>query len=141
VARWLVDASVAVKWFVRPATSDLANELVFQQHDLSAPDLILIEFANALRKVVRAGVMPEAAAVTSLTMLPRFFSAMLPTSQLLPEALQIAWALQHPIYDCVYLTASRQLGLPLITADAAFIAKVAGTAYAQNVVLLADWKP
>jgi predicted nucleic acid-binding protein len=141
VAAWLVDTSVAVKWFVREAASDLANELVFQRHDLSAPDLILIEFANALRKVVRAGVMPEPDALSSLAKLPRFFSAVLPTNSLLPDALAIAFALQHPIYDCVYLAASRQLKLPLITADAAFVAKVAGTAYAQNVVLLADWKP
>lgn len=141
MAAWLVDTSVAVKWFVREATSELANELVFQKHDLAAPDLILIEFANALRKIVRAGAMPEADAITSLARLPRFFSAVLPTAGLLPDAFVIACSLQHPIYDCIYLAASSQLRCPLITADAAFVAKLAGTPYAHNVVLLADWKP
>lgn len=138
---WIIDTSVVVKWFVREVDSEIANQLVFGAHDLSAPDLVLIEFANALRKCVRAGVMPEARAETSLAALPRFFAELLPVRALLPDALAIACALHHPIYDCIYLAASRRSATPLITADAALVAKLAGTAYAQNVTLLSDWKP
>jgi predicted nucleic acid-binding protein len=139
--KWIIDTSVVVKWFVREADSDLANQLVFGTHDLSAPDLVLIEFANALRKCVRAGVMLEARAETSLAALPRFFAEILPAGALLQDALAIACSLQHPIYDCIYLAASQSTETPLITSDATFVAKLAGTPYAANVVLLANWKP
>jgi predicted nucleic acid-binding protein len=138
---WIVDASIVVKWFVREANSPAANELIFQGHDLFAPDLVLIEIANALRKCVRAGLVKSDYAGTSLETLPRYFSELLPARTLLQDAFALACQLNHPIYDCIYLAASQNKGMPLITADAAFTAKIAQTAYEKHVVLLADWKP
>jgi predicted nucleic acid-binding protein len=63
------------------------------------------------------------------------------TTGLIDAAFLASITLRHPIYDCLYLIASMQQNAPLVTADAAFVAKVAGTAYAQNVLLLVDWKP
>ncbi len=44
-----------------------------------------------------------------------------------------------PIYDCVYVVASRRIGARLITADSKLIAKLAGTPDGSNIVHLADW--
>ena len=106
MASAIVDASVAVKWFLREPDSHLARAFGASATVMLAPEFLVLEVANALRKAV----------ATSLT-------------------------LRHPIYDCLYLVAAERLDLPLITADAAFVAKLAGTPFAQRVVLLADWKP
>ena len=50
----IVDASVAVKWFVEEPDSDRARQLEFADEDLIAPDLALAEVGNALwKKAVR----------------------------------------------------------------------------------------
>jgi predicted nucleic acid-binding protein len=138
---WIVDASIVVKWLVREASSPAANELIFQGHDLFAPDLVLTEIANAMRKCVRAGLLEPDYAGKSIQTLPRYFFELFPARTLLQDAFTIACQLNHPIYDCIYLAASLNKGLPLITADAALTAKIAQTAYKKHVVQLADWTP
>jgi predicted nucleic acid-binding protein len=138
---WIVDSSIVVKWFVREVDSPAANELVFEGHDLFAPDLVLVEITNALRRRVRAGLVTPAYGATSLETLPRYFSELLPARTLLQDAFTLACRLNHPIYDCIYLAASQTKGIPLITANTAFTAKIAQTAFEKHVVLLANWKP
>lgn len=56
----VVDASVALKWFVEEEGSDLAAELLMTRALLTAPDLIVAEVCNAAWKAVRSGTMtPE----------------------------------------------------------------------------------
>lgn len=49
MARLMVDASVALKWFVAETGGDHALRLLQSGNDLLAPEYILIELANALR--------------------------------------------------------------------------------------------
>ena len=44
-----IDASVAVKWFIDEPRRDQARDVLVRDFDLVAPDLILVEVANALR--------------------------------------------------------------------------------------------
>ena len=141
MASWIVDASVVVKWFFLEADSTTANRLIFEPNRLEAPDLVLIELANYLRKQVRAGAISLRLGQHLLEAAPRVFNLLIPSSSVLDEALEIASSLGHPIYDCIYLAAARRSGAPLITADAAFAAKLAGTPDAGHIVLLADWRP
>ena len=97
--------------------------------------------ANALRKAVLANFIAPEFAMIALASVRQTFDPLIAMQELIDEALKIAIELRHPIYDCVYLAAGRHLGVPLITADAAFVAKLAGTPDAQNVILLAGWKP
>ena len=52
---YIVDASVAVKWFVTETDSLVADELSASRHRLFAPDLIFTETANALTRKATAG--------------------------------------------------------------------------------------
>jgi predicted nucleic acid-binding protein len=49
VSDFIVDASVAVKWFVAETDSLVADELSASRHRLFAPGLIMAAAANALR--------------------------------------------------------------------------------------------
>ena len=137
----IVDASVAVKWFVPEDGSDDAERLFESPVRLCAPMLILGEVANALWKAVRRGDMPRDAGREAVGVLPGYFSLLFETDIALSAAFDIACALDHPIYDCLYLESARRFDLPLITADARLIRKLAGTPYGGHVIPLAQWRP
>jgi len=54
----VVDASVAIKWLLEESGTRPAVRLLAERRPLLAPDLMLIEAANALWKKVRRGEMP-----------------------------------------------------------------------------------
>jgi predicted nucleic acid-binding protein len=49
---------------------------------------------------------------------PSQFSEIVDMETLIDDAMAMALALSHPIYDCVYLALSAQRSVPLVTADA-----------------------
>lgn len=56
----VVDASVAVKWFIPTADSDQAIALLRSGQKLIAPELIRVEVAAALTRLCRTGQIPAA---------------------------------------------------------------------------------
>jgi hypothetical protein len=141
VSDFIVDASVAVKWFVAETDSLVADELSASNHRLFAPRLIVAEVANALARKAMAGLMSAAEACVYLRSLPHYFDDVLAVDELMEPALENACAIRHPIYDLIYLEAARRLDAQLITADQKFTAKIAGTGFARHVTLLSDWWP
>jgi predicted nucleic acid-binding protein len=141
VSDFIVDASVAVKWFVAETDSSVADELSASNHRLFAPRLIITEVANALTRKAMAGLMSVAEACVYLRSLPHYFDDVLAVDDLIEPALENACTIRHPIYDLVYLEAARRLDAQLITADHKFTAKIAGTGFARRVTLLSDWWP
>jgi predicted nucleic acid-binding protein len=141
VSDFIVDASVAVKWFVAETDSLVADELSASNHRLFAPRLILTEVANALGRKAMTGLMSAAEACVYLRSLPQYFDDVLAVDGLIEPALENACAIRHPIYDLIYLEAACRLDAQLVTADRRFIAKIAGTDFARHVTLLSDWRP
>lgn len=112
----VADASVVVKALAAEPGSDQAAELL-RRHSVVAPDLLVAECLNALRKKVLAGVLtPEGAALMAevLQRAPITFEFSQP---LAGRALELSLRLSHPVYDCVYLAVAEKLGAVLITAD------------------------
>lgn len=122
----VLDSSVAFKWMVAEDRSDAAAALLIE--DLIAPDLIMVECANALWKKIRRNEQDEANAVEGLSLLERSisFQPMLPLAR---GAFAIACELLHPVYDCYYLALAIERGLKLATADKRLMARCAGTRF------------
>ena len=120
---WVVDASVACKWFFAEDLSEAARHLA-ESGALLAPDLILVECANVAWRRVLAGSVPLAQAEAFLAALPRWFDTLAPSAELYDHAFRIAHDLRHPVYDCVYLGLAEREELPLVTADQAFVSRV-----------------
>lgn len=122
----IVDASIAYKWLVVETDSELALKLK-REHDLVAPDLLLVECRNAALTSLRKGelTLSEASRVNlGLQTLPL---PTIPSIPLLPNAFEIAATLRHPIYDCIYVAAAIATDRMLVTADKRFAAKVAAS--------------
>jgi predicted nucleic acid-binding protein len=141
VSDFIVDASVAVKWFVAETDSLVADELSASNHRLFAPRLIMTEVANALGRKAVAGLMSPVEACVYLRSLPQYLDGVLAVDELIEPALENACALRHPIYDLIYLEAARRRDAKLVTADRRFTAKIAGTDFARHVTPLSDWRP
>ncbi len=60
--RFVVDASVAVKWLVAEENTEVAQELSTSGRDSHAPRLMASKVAGALRRKVRTGEMESGAA-------------------------------------------------------------------------------
>lgn len=117
----IVDACVAAKLFIAEEDSGEAERLFERGGPLIAPDLILLEVANALQKAWRRGTIEEAHMDRALRRLPTIFSSLVPMPSLIANAAIISRILRHPVPDCVYAALHWQTGAPVVTADEAFI--------------------
>ena len=141
MSEFVVDASVAVCWFTHEAATERANRLIAARHDLVAPSLLLLEVANTLWKKARRGEIAEAAADEALREVRRFVPTILGDTDLAAPALEIAHEIGHSVCDCVYLALARRRNAPLVTLDARLTARLAGTRFHGDAILLADREP
>jgi predicted nucleic acid-binding protein len=137
----VIDASVALKWFVLEEMSDIAANLYGAGAHLVAPRLVLTEIANALVRKTTRGELGRQEAAHQFASLGRYLPELIDVDDMIAPALENACALRHPIYDLIYLETARRLDAQLITADRRFAAKLAGTELARHVTLLSDWQP
>lgn len=115
----VIDASVALKWFLDEPGSDEARRLSLLK--LHAPALLLAECGNVLWLKTKAGDYSEKDAHSILRALSGSPVSIAPDHSLARPALELAVKLGHPIYDCMYLALSRELCVPCVTADMRFI--------------------
>jgi predicted nucleic acid-binding protein len=136
---YVVDASVALKWLVVEQDSARAVDLLQSGSDLFAPRLIVDEVANALWKKCRQRNLTPSQALERIRVLPRYFKALLDMSDA-AVVLALAIGIDHPVYDCYYLQAASDRGLPLITADQSLTRK-ASSIPSISVHDLSKWTP
>ena len=99
----VVDANVVTKWFVDQVHSDRAERVQTSKQRLIAPQLMIAEVTDALRKHVRVGDISVDQARTAVASLPRWFNEIVAMEQLADAALDLARKLEHSAYDCFYL--------------------------------------
>ena len=138
--RLTIDASVAVKWLVVEDRHELARDVLRDEFVLTAPDLLLIEVANALRTKVRAKILDTAQAKSAIDVLPRYFDRLVRPSEVLAVAFDIACRINHPVADCVYVACAQATGGPLLTDDETLYKKAKGIGADIRIEFLAHWK-
>jgi predicted nucleic acid-binding protein len=136
---YVVDASVVTKWFVDQTHSDIAERVQASERALLAPQLMIAEVTDALRKHVRVRDITLNQASTALQSLPNWFSEIVPMQALADTALAIARRIDHSAYDCFYLALAESRSATLVTTDTRLVNRVANTKYKSHVIHLADW--
>ena len=115
--RVTVDASVAVKWFIDEPGTDNAIRLLESDDLLIAPELIISEVANAVWRRAAAGDIDREQATAIPQALVQVLSDITPVCELIDDAMDIAFAEEHTVYDCIYLALAQQRNSTLATAD------------------------
>jgi predicted nucleic acid-binding protein len=134
--RYVLDASVGLKWVLSESDSDKANRLREdfrnQVHELIAPDSFPLEVAHALTKAERRGMIRDAGSLwlDVMTTAPQLF----PSLALIPRALRIASQARIGVYDCLYVALAEREGCELLTADD----RLARSLPSHSIVLLSS---
>jgi predicted nucleic acid-binding protein len=135
----VVDASVTIKWFVPEPLSDEADRLLGGGDALFAPDLLLLEFGNTLWKKVRLGEFARDDGDTALAALRNGPVGLVATISLVERALHLAYEIEHPLYDCVYLAAAEAVAATVATADPRFFERCSQSSVRSRIAWIADW--
>ena len=136
--KFVVDASVAIKWFVPEIHSEGAARFLDPEMALLAPDLIAPEFGNVLWKKVRRAEIGRHEADEIIVAFARLPLEIRPSAFLLPAAFELAAELDRTVYDCLYLALAVAEECALITADAKFHATIMATDLFSHVQWVAD---
>lgn len=119
--RYVLDASVAVKWVLTEADTPkalaLRDEYGRGVHELIGPDLFPIEIAHALTRAERRGVIKPNLSTRLLLNVISTSPLLYPSSPLLIRACDIASAARIGVYDCLYVALAEREGCELVTAD------------------------
>jgi len=135
----VVDASVAVKWFVPEIYSAEALRFLnagFRRH---IPVLLHAEVGQTVWKKVyqRKEIAPAdgRSILRGLMVTPMAVHALTP---LLEPAFDIALATGRTVYDSIYLALAVALGCKLVTADQKLLSALRVSAFATDVTWVAD---
>lgn len=113
----VVDASVAIKWFVDETLHENARQILIDREKLHAPDLLIPEVGNIVWKKMMKGEIEEKQAKSIVSSLHDLPITIHTSAELVDRALQIAISVKHSVYDCLYLACAEALGGRLVTAD------------------------
>lgn len=121
---FVVDASVAAKWFLPAAGETLTDEALQLlrrytngQLRFVVPDLFWAEFANILWKAVRQGRWTKAAADKALTAMTDRNLPTVRSVTLLDQAFTLATTFDRTVYDSLYVALAITSKAQLVTAD------------------------
>lgn len=129
----VVDAGVAIKWFVREASHEEALRLLDHPDTLQAPDLLAAEVTNIAWKKSRIGEIGERQAVEIARTIRQGVPLLHPSALFNERALELAFALDHPIYDCLYLACAEIVDGTVITADGKFHGTARKAGFADRI--------
>lgn len=130
---FVIDASVAMKWFIQEPLREEARRVGQSSDPLHAPDLLFAEVANIGWKLVRRNEISRDQAFAMTAMLGARFAKIFPSSLLNERGLEIALSLDHAVYDCLYVACAEMTGGILITADSQLCKAIEGTTFAPLV--------
>jgi predicted nucleic acid-binding protein len=120
----VVDAGVAIKWYVPEVHEAEAKRLLDPAYTLHVPELFFPEFGNIVWKKARLLKVPEITVDEGRDILRLVLGVDLkvhPMAPLLEPAYDIAVGPEGAtVYDCCYLVLAKLLGCRLVTADRAF---------------------
>lgn len=126
---YVIDASVAVKWFLPESHSDKAHALLnaFRHEGLSliAPDLIVPEVVNTLwKQSVRRSEISLTEARESCADFLALEVRVHPSARIAEQAFHFAAEENHSVYDALYIVLALERGCEFITADQRVVSKL-----------------
>lgn len=136
----IIDASVAVKWYVKEQMRDkalkLRDDYISERIDLQAPSLILYEVGNAIRYHPGSTGVECAEAVRGLRMLGLTIHEL--DENLIDIASNLAFSKKITFYDAVYVALAKNLQGTFITADEELLRQL-GEETKKDAMLLIDY--
>jgi predicted nucleic acid-binding protein len=138
VRRFVVDASVAIKWFVPEVHHEAARRLLREGFELLSPDLVRAEVGNVLWKKWRRGELSAGEAVAVLRDFGRFPLRIRTSESLMEGAWTVAERFGRSFYDGLYVALAVETESSLVTADLRLYNALHDDALADNLLWVED---
>lgn len=135
---FVLDASVALKWFVPEIHADAARRLLREGVTLLAPDLIWAEVANALWRKWREKESAAEAVEGILNDFRRYPLRICSGESLYDVAWPVAQGSGRTIYDSLYLALAMSNGCLMVTADLRFFNAIKDRPWGRHCVWVED---
>ena len=130
---YVVDASVAAKWFFNEVHSEDALRFLTPVNQLHAPDFALLELDNLVCKRIRRSEITESEGRDlrgAFRMLP---IELYPFASLADGGFELAVQTSRSLYDCLYLALAIAIEATVVTADRRLFNALEGSALALYV--------
>lgn len=136
--RYVVDAGVAIKWFIPESHSEAARRLRPLRYWLHVPAFFVLEVGNVLAKKVRRGELTQAETDLILTELRHIPLQRHADERLFRPAYALALQTRQSLYDCLYLALAEVIDGKVVTADRKFYSALAKGWYGPRVYWVDD---
>lgn len=138
MSTYVVDASVAVKWFVSESDSEMALLLLTPSCTLIAPDYLWLEVSSVVCQRIQRKQLLTNEGLEILPALQRFDIQLFSSADLLGPATRIAIETSTSFYDCLYLALAVSQSGQMVTADRKFYLPLARTHFADHLLWIGD---
>ena len=135
---YVVDASVAIKWFLPEIHSESALRAQWLPQRLHVPAFLTLELGNVIAKKIRRGELTREHGRTILKELRHLPLQRHADDRLFPGAYELALTTQRSLYDCLYLALTEAVDGQMITADRKFYRRLTGGPFRQRLVWVED---
>lgn len=134
--RIVVDASVAVKWFILEVRHELARRLGRDGIARIAPDFLNLEVGSVLSRKLRDGLIERSQCQAAMSAISGGLVTLVPSSLYIGRAFQLSVQVQHAMYDCLYLAVAEAEEAVFVTDDEKFGRKCMELGFAARVSTL-----
>ena len=138
MSRYVVDASVAIKWYIAEPGWEAAARLLEPERTLIAPEFLRLEVGNILWKYVARGEFKFATAEAIAERLRTTPIHFVPLSQDVDVALRLAVEFSRTVYDSLYLALAAREQCRLVTADRKLYNALESTRLAEQLLWIED---
>jgi len=138
VKEWVVDASVAIKWFIPEIHSDAARRLRSQDFRLHVPRLFDLEVGNILCKKIRRKELALNEAEEILGDLRQMPLLRHLDEPLTPLAFRLANTTRRSLYDSLYVALALTMRARFVTSDQKLCRALAKTAWETHLCWVED---
>lgn len=131
--KYVVDTSVAFRWFVEQVGFEHAREILKEFLDgsveLATPDMSRVELGHVMRKAgFLRGLLTRQEVIDGVVLMDELGVQILRTeADHLQQAAALAVDHSRPMFDSIFVVHAIEQDLPLLTADARLARQVAGT--------------
>ena len=138
MTRYVVDASVGIKWFLPEIHSEVAGRLPFLKASLHVPAFFHLELGNVLSKRIRRDELTPEEGEAILKELQRVPLQKHSNERLMTPAFALALETRRSLYDCLYLALAEAIDGQVVTADRKFCSSLAASRYGKRILWVED---
>ncbi|MFZ1748283.1 MAG: type II toxin-antitoxin system VapC family toxin [Nitrospirales bacterium] len=135
---YVIDASVAIKWFIPEIYSEVALHVSRLEDPLHVPTFFQLEVGSVLAKKIRRNELTKDEGDVILKEFRQLPLQYHPDERLFHAGYALALVTHQSLYDCLYLALAETIDGAVITADRKFFQALSTGPYGPRIIWIED---